>query len=79
MEKKGFLVAIDVFVLLGMLETLWIIKDVDKVHQKPQKPIIDLNVVPCEDNTGAKTLSAYIQALLLVPHKGSSIHEANKL
>ena len=50
-----------------MLETLYnIVEDVDKVHQEPQKLIIDLTVVPCENNIDAKTLLAYTQTLLSV-------------
>ena len=51
-----------------MLEILCnIVEDVDKVHQEPQKLIIDLNVVPCEDNMDAETLLACTQALVSVP------------
>ena len=42
-------------------------EDVDNVHQEPQKLIIDLNVVPYEDNMGVETLLVCTQASLLVP------------
>ena len=66
--KKGSSAAIDISTLPRMLKTLCnTMRNVDKVHQEPQKIIIDLNIVLCEDNTGAKTLWAYIVALLSVP------------
>ena len=80
MERKGSLATTHVSTLSRMLETLYnIIDNVDKVHQEPQKFIIYLNVVPCEDSMGVETLPACIQALLLVPQEGCSLHEAAKL
>ena len=77
--KMGSPATTNVSTLLGMLEILCTtIEDVDKVHQEPHKLIIDLNVVPYEDNMDVETLPTRTQALLLVLNENCFVHEADK-
>ena len=72
MENKDSPTIVDVFALPGMLERLCnIVEDVYKVHQEPQKLIIDLNVISFKDSNGVKTLSICTQTSLLVHRKAS--------